>query len=91
MNCQKTSAVAEYLRYNLIRTEDDLLCDGDASLSSVYSILIVKINSRYGVDYRFLYDVSRRRETAQALLNLLKENHVKPAEVEMLTEDLLGG
>ena len=29
--------------------------------------------------------------TRREILNLLKENHVKPAEVEMLTEDLLGG
>jgi len=89
MKDQILSAVADSLRYDLIRTEDDIISEGDSLLSSVYSILIVKINARLGVEYRFFYDVSRSRQRAQRLLELLKDNHVMPAEADLLMEDLL--
>ncbi len=76
-----------YLDYSLIltsRNECDLIEE-----DTVYSILILQVESGITTEYEFLYDIARDEKNAVEILNLLVYNNVMPKTAKDVITDYL--
>lgn len=88
-NPEITFEIKDNLNYSLIKTIDKCLSAGDAALSEVYSLLIVKTNNNRGVVHKFLYDISRQKNKAEEIFKLVSEYNITPNNISDIIEDLI--
>jgi hypothetical protein len=75
---------------NYVVAGDEFICGtGSDEYSLRYCILIVQSDRIFGSESRFLYDVSRDKETAETILKALCDGAVTPLQAKYIIEDIL--
>ena len=85
----KASLAESVLSYKVIRTGEVFAPFKSEGADNVYSLLCLKTDENFGVEYDFVYDVTRNLEYALYLANLLCKNEVTPCTLRDVIEDLI--